>query len=223
MSNLRTPDERFFLTSDSTELFYRHWPAISVDTLHKVVVLFHRGHEHSERLQHIVDELAMPDTAFYAWDACGHGRSPGQRGYSSSLARSVQDVDEFVRFVADDSRVAMEDVVVVAQSVGAVLVATWAHDYAPSIRSLVLASPAFKVKLYVPFARPGLALMHRMRGLFFVNSYVKGKYLTHDPQRVASFNQNPLITRPIAVNILLDLYKTAERIVSDATAITLPV
>ncbi|CAM3335533.1 hypothetical protein SB6411_01884 [Klebsiella spallanzanii] len=64
--------------------------------------------------------------------------------------------------------------------------------------------------------------MHKLRGLFFVNSYVKGKYLTHDPQRVASFNQDPLIARAIAVNILLDLYRTAERLVSDAAAITLP-
>jgi alpha-beta hydrolase superfamily lysophospholipase len=45
--------------------------------------------------------------------------------------------------------------VVLAQSVGAVTIATWAHDYAPQVRALVLASPAFKVKLYVPFARPG--------------------------------------------------------------------
>ncbi|MCY5962516.1 alpha/beta hydrolase, partial [Salmonella enterica subsp. enterica serovar 1,4,[5],12:i:-] len=98
--------------------------------------------------------------------------------------------------------------VVVAQSVGAVLAATWAHDYAPNIRGLILASPAFKVKLYVPFARAGLALWHRLRGLFYVNSYVKGKYLTHDPERVTSFNHDPQITRAIAVNILLDLYKT---------------
>lgn len=119
MDNLRTADERFFLTSDNTELFYRHWPAISAGTPHKVIVLFHRGHEHSWRLQHIVDALAMPDTAFYAWDARGHGRSPGQRGYSPSRSRSVQDVDEFVRFAADNSQVAMEDVVVVGQSVGA--------------------------------------------------------------------------------------------------------
>lgn len=223
MINTRTPDERQFLTSDNTALFYRHWPATSAGATPKVMVLFHRGHEHSGRLQHIVDELAMPDTAFYAWDARGHGRSPGQRGYSPSLTRSVQDVDEFVRFAATDSQASMDDVVVVAQSVGAVLAATWAHDYAPPIRGLVLASPAFKVKLYVPFARPGLALMHRLRGLFFVNSYVKGKYLTHDPERVESFNHDPLITRPIAVNILLDLYKTAERIVNDACAITLPV
>lgn len=223
MTNSRIPDERHFLTRDKTELFYRHWPAADVSSTPKVMVLFHRGHEHSGRLQHIVDELAMPDTAFYAWDARGHGRSPGQRGYSPSLARSVQDVDEFVRFAAADSQAVMTDVVVVAQSVGAILAATWAHDYAPDIRGLVLASPAFKVKLYVPFARQALGLMYRLRGLFFVNSYVKGKYLTHDPERVASFNQDPLITRPIAVNILLDLYKTAERVVSDASAITLPV
>ncbi|WP_217550963.1 alpha/beta hydrolase, partial [Pantoea sp. GbtcB22] len=88
----------------------------------KVIVLFHRGHEHSGRLPHVVDELLMPDAHFYAWDARGHGHSPGERGYSPSLARSVQDVDEFVRFVAGQARVSIEDIVVIAQSVGAVLV-----------------------------------------------------------------------------------------------------
>ncbi|MBS0850056.1 bifunctional alpha/beta hydrolase/class I SAM-dependent methyltransferase [Citrobacter sp. JGM124] len=213
--------ESTFATSDGESLYFRHWPAAEGNG-NKVIVLFHRGHEHSGRLQHIVDELDMPDTHFYAWDARGHGQSPGDRGYSPSLARSVLDVDEFVRFVAKDAQVKLEDIVVIAQSVGAVLVSTWVHDYAPKIRGMVLASPAFKVKLYVPFARTGLGLMQRLRGLFYVNSYVKGKFLTHDPERVASFEQDKLITRAIAVNILLDLYKTAERIVSDSAAITLP-
>lgn len=213
--------ESTFATSDGESLYFRHWPATEGNGK-KVIVLFHRGHEHSGRLQHIVDELDMPDTHFYAWDARGHGQSPGDRGYSPSLARSVLDVDEFVRFVAKDAQVSLEDIVVIAQSVGAVLVSTWVHDYAPKIRGMVLASPAFKVKLYVPFARTGLGLMQRIRGLFYVNSYVKGKFLTHDPERVASFEQDKLITRAIAVNILLDLYKTAERIVSDSAAITLP-
>ncbi|MDF7670716.1 bifunctional alpha/beta hydrolase/class I SAM-dependent methyltransferase [Orbaceae bacterium ESL0721] len=223
MIDIRDPEERHFLTSDNIKLFYRYWPATAKGAVPKVVILLHRGHEHSGRLQHIVDELAMPDTAFYAWDARGHGNSPGQRGYSPSLARSVQDLDEFIRFAATDSQVSMNNIVVIAQSVGAVLAATWAHDYAPKIRGLVLASPAFKVKLYVPFARFGLTLMQRLRGLFFINSYVKGKYLTHDPERIASFNSDPLITRSISVNILLDLYKTANRVVNDANAITLPV
>lgn len=213
--------EGTFFTSDNTSLYFRHWPATE-DHSHKVIILFHRGHEHSGRLQHIVDELMMPDTHFYAWDARGHGQSPGARGYSPSLARSVLDVDEFVRFVAQDAQVRLDDIVVIAQSVGAVLVSTWVHDFAPKIRGMVLASPAFKVKLYVPFARTGLRLMQRFRGLFYVNSYVKGKFLSHDPERIASFENDKLITRQIAVNILLDLYKTAERIVSDSSAITLP-
>ena len=98
-------------------------------------------------------------------------------------------------------------------SVGAVIAATWVHDYAPRLRALVLASPAFKVKLYVPLARPGLALLHRVRGNFFVNSYVKPQWLTHDPARVESYRTDPLITRPISVNILLGLYEAAERVV----------
>lgn len=213
--------ESTFATSDGEALYFRHWPATEGKSK-KVIVLFHRGHEHSGRLQHIVDELVMPDTHFYAWDARGHGQSPGARGYSPSLARSVQDVDEFVRFVAKDAQVNLENIVVIAQSVGAVLVSTWVHDYAPKIRGMVLASPAFSVKLYVPFARTGLTLMRRIRGMFYVNSYVKGKFLSHDPERIASFEQDKLITRAIAVNILLDLYKTAKRIVSDSAAITLP-
>ena len=105
---------------------------------------------------------------------------------------------------------------------GAVLVATWAHDYAPRIRGLVLASPAFKVKLYVPFALPGLRLMRALRGNFFVTSYVKAKLLTHDPARIASYDADPLLARAISVDILLGLDEASERIVADAAAITLP-
>jgi len=210
-----------FETSDGVSLFYRHWPA-QAEKPRGVIVLFHRGHEHSGRMAHVVDELDLPDFAFYAWDARGQGRSPGERGFSPSFGRSVRDVDEFVRFAAARSGVAMSEVAVIAQSVGAVLASAWVHDYAPDLRCLSLASPAFKVKLYVPFARTGLALQQKLRGNFYVNSYVKAKFLTHDAERIASYNTDPLIARPISVNILLALYEAADRVVSDAGAIHVP-
>jgi alpha-beta hydrolase superfamily lysophospholipase len=219
---MRKPAGLHFSTDDGVALFYRHWPALTTNGARPALVLLHRGHEHSGRLQHLVDELHLPQCDFYAWDARGHGRSPGPRGYSPSFGTSVRDLDTFVRHVHKVHGHAVCDVAVIAQSVGAVLAATWVHDYAPPIRALVLAAPAFKIKLYVPFARPGLALLHRLRGLFYVNSYVKAKFLTHDPQRIASFEADPLIARPIAVNLLLDLYRTAERVVADAQAITVP-
>lgn len=217
----RTPDERHFTTHDGTELFFRHWPALS-GPARGAILLFHRGHEHGGRMAHLVDELDMPDFAFYAWDARGHGRSPGERGFSPSFGTSVRDVQSFVDFLAAIDGVAISDTAVIAQSVGAVLISTWVHDYAPKIRAMVLASPAFSVKLYVPLARPGLKLMQKLRGHFFVNSYVKPRFLTHDPERRASYAADPLITRPISVNILLQLYDAAERVVADARAITVP-
>jgi alpha-beta hydrolase superfamily lysophospholipase len=213
--------ESMFRTHDGVELFYRHWPATEQPT-RGALVFFHRGHEHSGRLDHLPDELDLPQFDCFAWDARGHGRSPGPRGFSPSLATSVRDVQTFVDHIARQHRFAIENIAIVAQSVGAVLVATWVHDYAPRIRCMVLASPAFKVKLYVPFARAGLRLMQKLRGHFFVNSYVKAQFLTHDPARIASYNTDPLITRPISVNILLALYETAERIVADADAIVVP-
>ncbi|MEM7446146.1 MAG: lysophospholipase, partial [Pseudomonadota bacterium] len=222
MSRLRRDaEERHFTTHDGQELFYRYWPALTGQPA-GAVVLFHRGHEHSARMAHLVDELSLPDHAFFAWDARGHGLSPGPRGYSPSVGTSVRDIETFVRHIGTAHGIAATDIAVVAQSVGAVLAATWVHDYAPQIRSLVLASPAFKVRLYVPFARSGLKLMHKLRGDFFVNSYVKPRLLTHDPERIASYQADPLISRPISVNVLLGLYDTAERVVADAGAITVP-
>lgn len=221
---MREAQNLAFPTHDGVELFYRHWPASpqAVAAPRRAVVLFHRGHEHGGRMAHLVDELDLPGFDFFAWDARGHGQSPGARGDSPSFASSVRDVQTFVEHIAARHGIAVEDIAVLAQSVGAVLVASWAHAYAPRIRALVLASPAFRVKLYVPFARAGLRLLRAWRGNFFVNSYVKAGLLSHDPARIAAFDKDPLITRAISVNMLLGLDEAAERVVADAQAIQIP-
>jgi alpha-beta hydrolase superfamily lysophospholipase len=218
---LRPVFQATFATHDGVDLFYRHWPAVA-GPARGALVLLHRGHEHSGRMAHLPDELELPDFDFFAWDARGHGRSPGARGDSPSFSASVRDVQTFVDHIGTRHGIAPEDIGIVAQSVGAVLAATWAHDYAPPIRALVLASPAFRVKLYVPFAVPGLRLLRKVRGNFFVTSYVKAKLLTRDPARIASYGTDPLLSKSISVNVLLGLKEAADRVVADAQAITVP-
>jgi alpha-beta hydrolase superfamily lysophospholipase/SAM-dependent methyltransferase len=218
---IESAEEKSFASHDGASIFYRYWPALSGKP-RGAIILLHRGHEHSGRVAHLVSELGLHDYAFYAWDARGHGKTEGERGYSPSFAASVRDLDCFARHICKTYGFKLGETAVIAQSVGAVLAASWVHDYAPPLRALVLASPAFSVKLYVPFAREGIWLWQKLKGPFFVNSYVKAKFLTHDPARIASFENDNLITRPIASNILLDLYDTAERIVPDARAIMVP-
>src|SRR5436190_5613763 len=209
--------ERAFETWDGVELFYRAWiPANATD---KALLLFHRGHEHSGRWQHTVDSLGLDDVAVFAWDARGHGRSPGERGSANNLADVVKDVHAFARHISQQHGIALGNMIVLAHSLAALSVAAWVHDYAPPIRAMILATAAFHVKLYIPFAIPALRLF-RPR---FVKSYVKSKMLTHDPIEAARYDSDPLISRQIAVNLLVDVHDTAQRLLADAGAIHTPV
>ena len=218
----RPAEERHFPAADAVPLFYRYWPAPAAGPERRAVVLLHRGHEHSGRVAHLVDELNLPDTDFFAWDQRGLGRSPGQRGYAPNLGVLVKDLDSFVRYVGSEHGIAAHNVVVLAQSFGAALAAVWAHDYAPRLRGLVLASPAFSINLIVPGALLGLKLLYAVRGNYTVTSYVKATQLTHDPARIASYDTDPLVTRPISVNILLELDEASRRVVADAAALHVP-
>src|SRR5215470_7731077 len=208
--------ERTFNSWDGVELFYRSW--IPNSATNKALLLFHRGHEHSGRWQETVDSLALGNVAIFAWDARGHGRSPGDRGTAKSLHDVIKDVDAFARHISEKLGIPIENMIVLAHSLAAVTVTAWIHDYAAPIRAMILATAAFHVKLYVPFAITALRVVRPP----FVKSYVKSKMLTHDREQAAQYDSDSLIFRQIAVNVLLDLHDTAKRLVADAGAIQTP-
>src|SRR5213080_4092434 len=208
--------EQTFISWDGAELFYRSW--LSSNPTDKALLLFHRGHEHSGRWQEMVDSLDLDGVAIFAWDARGHGRSPGERGTANSMHDVIKDVDAFVRHISRRHSIGLENMIVLAHSLAAVTVTAWVHDYAPPIRAMILATAAFHVKLYIPFAIASLRLF-RPR---FVKSYVKSRMLTHDREQAAAFDSDSLIFRRIAVNVLLDLHYTAKRLLADAGAIHIP-
>ena len=84
---------------------------------------------------------------------------------------------------------------------------------------MILATPAFRVRLYVPLAIPSLRLKQKFIGPGHVKSYVKAKMLTHDPEQAALYDADPLIFRQIAVNVLIDLHDAGTRLLADAGAI----
>src|SRR5947209_10818401 len=202
---------------DGAELFYRAW--VPREATDKAILLFHRGHEHSGRWQQTVDLLRLKDIAVFAWDARGHGRSPGERGAANNFADVIRDVDAFVHHISERHDIPIENMIVLAHSLAAVSVAAWVHDYAPRIRAMILATAAFQVKLYVPLAIPALRLRQKMLGPGYVTSYVKAKMRTHDAAEATRYEADPLLFRQIAVNVLLDLHDTAKRLIVDAGAI----
>ena len=93
-----------------------------------------------------MEDLGLTGFQAFSWDNRGHGRSPGERGHADSYYHLVRDLDAFVRFVCERFDIPMENIAVVANSVGAVTASTWVHDFAPRIRALVLAAPALRIQ-----------------------------------------------------------------------------
>jgi alpha-beta hydrolase superfamily lysophospholipase/SAM-dependent methyltransferase len=217
--------ESGFSTRDGTRLFYRVWQPICATTTRpaRALVFLHRGHEHSGRIAALVERFGLQHDWAFAYDARGHGHSPGERGDAPSFATLVSDLDAFVLHIAAQYCLSTENMIIVANSVGAVVAATWVHDYAPRIRGLVMAAAALRIKLYVPFAKPALRLARRFKPELVVTSYIRPAMLTHSKEEARAYSADPLIAKSISAKILLELADTAERLVADAAAIHVPV
>lgn len=220
-----TEHESGFAASDGTRLYYRAWEPRQppADKRPRALVFLHRGHEHSGRIAPLIASLGCTECWGFAWDARGHGLSPGERGDAPDFVTLVDDFDAFVRHIGQRHGIAPEQIVVVANSVGAVIAATWLHDYAPRVRGVVMAAAAFDINLYVPLAAPALALAIKFKPELFVSSYIRPGMLTHSPQEAQAYGADPLITRNISARVLLDLARTARRVVQTAAAVQTPV
>jgi alpha-beta hydrolase superfamily lysophospholipase len=211
-----------FKSFDASDIHYKHWESKTQNADKKAIVLLHRGHEHSLRIAHLVDELELEEFEFFAWDMRGCGESKSQNA-NTEFADIAKDLQYFAEHIKNAYGVKEENIAVIAQSIGAVAAALWAHDYAPNIRALVLGAIAFNIRLFVPFALSGLNLFYNLRGNFNVKSYVKASFLTHDEERIDSYNKDEKITKDIPVKILLGANEASKRVVEDANAIYTPI
>ena len=74
--------------ADNFEFFVRTWKPT---TIKKVLVVQHGFGEHSGRYGNLIAALENENTAVYALDARGHGKTPGKRGH----------IDDFNSYAAD--------------------------------------------------------------------------------------------------------------------------
>jgi alpha-beta hydrolase superfamily lysophospholipase len=218
--SLSSGERRTFAGSDGEPLQYKQWTPQG--GFSRAMILLHRGHEHADRWDSVVPRLALPETAIFAWEARGHGQSPGRRGHAPEFMTYVRDLEAFVDHLAATHGIERTQMSVVAHSVGAVVAAVWAHDYAPPLTALVLATPAFEVKLYVPGALAATRLMLKLQPDTTIKSYVRGTWLSRDPAEQAAYDADQTISKDISARILVGLFDSAARVIQDAAVMTPP-
>lgn len=220
--------ESGFYGYDGTFIFYRYWLTKALSELKKnpddikIMVLLHRGHEHSARLSEMALAFVKAGYQVFAWDARGNGLSEGERDAAKNFAQLVRDLDDFIQEIEGVTGVNRQQMMVCASSLGALIAATWVHDYAPKLRGLILGTPALAIRLYVPCALPALQIAKKAGVMNRVSSYVKAKVLTHDKVAQKAYNEDELISTSISRDLLIDSLLTGQRLLDDAGAITTP-
>lgn len=206
-----------FKSYDNAELFYRVW---NYQQEQKSIIILHRGHEHSARLEEFATSPYFAQYNVFAFDMRGHGYT--KQEVSPYFMDYVRDLDSFMKYIHINYAVEYHNTFVVANSIAGVVVSAWVHDYAVPIAGMALLAPAFSIKLYVPFAKEGIALATKFNKDLIVTSYVKAKVLTHELEQQEAYNSDPLITKSINGRMLVDLLDAGNRLVEDATAIDIP-
>ena len=207
----------FFDTFDGNKIFYRKW---NFEKDKKTLIIIHRGHEHSERLNILTQDEKFLKYNIFAYDLRGHGytkikSSPNSMNY-------VRDLDSFVKHIKSKYQIKEEDIFIIANSIGGVILSAYVHDFAPNIAGIALLAPAFEIKLYIPFAKQLVTLLTKIKKDAKVMSYVKAKVLTHDIEEQNKYNSDKLINKEINAKLLIDLDDMGKRLVEDSMAIELP-
>ena len=207
----------FFKSHEGEELFFYEW---NYKPHQKTLIVIHRGHEYGERLQEFATHPLFASYNIFAFDMRGHGHT--KAAVSPAFMDSVRDLDTFAKFLGQRYGVREEDIFVVANSIGGVIVSAWAHDFSPRIAGMALLAPAFEINLIVPLAKQAIELMLKVNPKLIVKSYVKSKMLTRDPEQQRAYDTDRFITRSINGKLLIDLANAGKRLVEDAAAITTP-
>lgn len=207
----------YFDTFDGNKIFYRTW---NFEKNKKTLIIIHRGHEHSERLNELAQDEKFLKYNIFAYDLRGHGYTEVKS--SSNAMDYVRDLASFVNHIKNEYQIKEEDIFIVANSIGGVILSAYVHDFAPNIAGMALLAPAFEIKLYIPFARELVILLTKINKNAKVMSYVKAKVLTHDVEEQNKYNSDKLINKEINAKLLIDLADMGKRVVEDSMAIELP-
>jgi alpha-beta hydrolase superfamily lysophospholipase len=213
------PIEGQLQSRNGTQLFYRRHPAQG-DAKGQVLVIHGFG-DHSGRYVALLDSLAAAGLDALAFDLRGHGKSQGVRGH---LERFSDYLDDCRAGYAELTKDALgERVVVFGHSMGG-LIATHFVAREPEVcKALVLSSPMFERALKVnPLKLLAGQLLGRIVPKLALPTGLSGKHVTHDPQEIALYDEDPLMITNARAGWFLEVEAAMKNVAERIAQITVP-
>ena len=214
-------EENRFDSWDDTAVFYRYWHG-SPGLEGASVVLLHDHQEHSEYYRQLGGILAAAGYRVFAWDARGSGRSTADTQRSPEFHDLVRDLEAFTAHLRREHQVDRSNMVVLGQGLGAALLCTWLHDYAPQIAGAVISSAPFRIPSQGVLRQQLLEWVARWRPGAETRPYFKLHEITADRGEAALRRDDPFVRPSLSVRLLLGQQQAMDRVLYRPESIELP-
>ncbi|GIZ52192.1 alpha/beta hydrolase [Noviherbaspirillum aridicola] len=212
------PAEKSLAAAGGTRLFVRDLP-VPAARRRGGVVLMHGLGEHCGRYAHLARFFNERGWSARLYDHRGHGRSDGPRGDVPDDQALLRDA----KLVLDDFAVGLgEPPLLFGHSMGGLFAAAFAAAALSPLRGLILSSPALGLSLTAP-QKMLLASLGAVTPGLQVSNGLQTRYLSHDPEVVRAYENDPLVHPKITPRLLRCMLRTIDDAHNRAPSLAIPV
>ena len=204
---------------DDLDLYARAWepnrePKASI-------MLVHGLGEHVVRYDHVAAALTEAGYAMLGFDLCGHGKSGGPRGHTTSYDALMDDIAAFS--VQVDKRYPVLPKFLYGHSLGGNLVLNYALRRKPDLRGVIATGPWLKLAFAPPASQVTLGrLMNGIAPGFTQHSKLNTNGLSHEQAVVSAYENDPLVHDKISARLFVEMYETGNWALEHAAEFPLP-
>ncbi|QEF97414.1 Phospholipase YtpA [Stieleria maiorica] len=205
--------------------FVRSWlaPDSPSSSLQREIVMgvVHGLGDHSGRFDETGRWFASRGVHVYAYDQCGHGKTPGRRMLIPSYESLLQDIDSFLSRLRELHRDA--SVGFLGPSMGGNLVLNHQlRGYSP-MDWVVAASPMLRaVNPPGPIRLALLRLLSHLTPDRLLDKPVDPADISRDPEKQREFLDDPLVQQQVSLRLGRDLIDSGRWAIEHATALSTP-
>jgi alpha-beta hydrolase superfamily lysophospholipase len=203
---------------DGTRLFVRDL-LVQTGPLRGGVVLMHGLGEHCGRYAQVARFFNQRGWSVRMYDHRGHGRSGGPRGDVPDDQALLRDAR---RVIADFAAGFEQPPLLLGHSMGGLFAAAFATAALAPLRGLILSSPALALALSAP-QKILLASLGAVSPGLPVPNGLQTRYLSHDPEVVRAYENDPLVHAKITPRPLRCMLRTVDDAQNRAPSLSIPV
>ncbi len=206
-------------SKDGIKFYVLGWEPVAKP---KAVVCLVHGHgEHVGRYAHVGEAFTKAGYVLVGFDERGHGKTTGSRGHTPSYDALMNDISDFL--LQMETRYPKLPRFLYGHSMGGNEVINYVLRRKPSFAGVIATDPWLKLAFDPPALQVALGrMMNNIAPGFTQKSGLDTAALSHDPNIVKAYNDDPLVHDKISARLFVGMYETGLWALDHAAEFSLP-